>query len=389
MNKKHLDLITLPCSSSDWIKFGNVLEQTESWEKDFVQNFTSPAEPLNDGRWRIWYGAGMPYTIAVAEGVPGEKMTKYQAVLTTGEPADAPLSIGNLPEGWRPIQSVHIKMKDGLHRLYFWAHCESETQGVKRYLAADSTDGRRFRVVDPYRPCMYHLDDRAVKFVNTICEGTSKSEVQPNPFYRTNIYRPSDEPAAAPELVCNDATTVYQLADGSFELYTASVFALQKGDRRWAYNDNAAGWVRVIDRLVSKDGLLWTGRQRVIEPDAGDPSDMQFYHLAVTYTPKGRVGMLGHYRVKDQTMDIEWCFSADGIKWIRPFRKAWLERSWPEQSVDSFGIYPPASIVHYEGKWWLFYSGVNFSHNSKLSHGKSQRTVMLAETKSIWANESV
>jgi len=360
----------LPCSSNAWVKQGVVLKQTEPWEGASISNFTSPAEPLDGGRWRIWYSAGN--TIGVAEGVPGGKMTKSQAVLSSGESSDAPLAIGNLPDDWHIGQPVHVGLNNGGHRLYFWAH--HNQQSVHRYLAADSTDGRRYRVVAPYRPCLYHLADRA--------------NVVPSRIRKKILPRPGNEPSAPPELVVSDCTTVYQLPDGSFEMYTATLLALEKNDPRWATNDNINGLIRVIDRLVSEDGLRWTGRQRVLEPDANDPADLQFYYLAVTHTPKGRVGMLGRYKVKDQTQDIEWCFSKDGTKWIRPFRnKAWIERSWPGENPDSFRIYPSASIVFHNEKCWLFYTGVNTSHNGNFCHdakGRTQKAIMLAETKSIW-----
>jgi hypothetical protein len=65
----------------------------------------------------------------------------------------------------------------------------------------------------------------------------------------------------------------------------------------------------VIDRYTSEDGLHWNDRRRVIVRNPQDPADQQFYYLAVAHTPQGRMGMLGHYRVAAQTMDLEWCFS--------------------------------------------------------------------------------
>ena len=111
-----------PCNPDNWVKHGVALGPTEPWEDNIVSvGFASAPEPLGDGRWRIWYRVAKPeYTIAVAEGIPGGKMIKHKAVLTVGEPADAPLAIGNLPKGWKPAQPVHIKLKDGRHRLYFW-----------------------------------------------------------------------------------------------------------------------------------------------------------------------------------------------------------------------------------------------------------------------------
>ncbi|MBE7561340.1 hypothetical protein HS125_21275, partial [bacterium] len=148
--------------------------------------------------------------------------------------------------------------------------------------------------------------------------------------------------------------------------------------------DNIPGYMRVVDRYVSEDGLRFDGRTRVIQRDAKDPADQQFYHLAVTHTPKGRVGMLGHYRVKAQTMDLEWCFSKDGMKWERPLREPWLVRGKPGEG-DSYGIYPPAGLVEHAGKWHLFYTGVNSAHNGKDSHGPPRTVIMYATADSIWA----
>jgi hypothetical protein len=341
-----------------------------------VQNFTSAAEPLDGDTWRLWISVSVSAdkNIGIAEGVPGGKMALHLAELSSGEPPDAPLSIGNLPEGWRPVQSVHLRLKDGRHRLYFWAHAK----GVVRYLAADSTDGRRFRVVDPLRGCIYHPSDRAVDGPAAVAAGLSrraKQQAKPEP----------GEPLAPAELITNDATNVYQLPDGSFELFTASLLQVGKDDPRYMAHDNTPGWVRVIDRLRSEDGLRWTDRRRVIAPDERDPIDQQFYYLSVTHTDRGRIGMLGHYRAQAQTMDLEWCFSENGVDWQRPARSAWLPRSAPGVLPDSYGIYASHSLVQHGGKWHLFYTGMNDAHNHKDSHGPATRAVLHTTIDSPWA----
>jgi hypothetical protein len=149
-------------------------------------------------------------------------------------------------------------------------------------------------------------------------------------------------------------------------------------------HDNAPGLLRVIDRYTSADGLHFETRQRIIQRDAQDPVDQQFYYLAVTRTRKGCVGMLGHYRCEAQTMDLEWCYSRDGTEWQRPLRRAWLPRGEPP-AVDSYGIYANSQLVQCGGKWHLFYTGVNSAHNGKHSHGKPRQVIMHATTDSIWA----
>lgn len=364
--------IPKPCLPSRWQKHGTILDATEPWEGGSIQNFTCPAEPLGGNRWRIWYSSSSQvFSIAYAEGVPGEPFKKVPARCTPGDPLDEPFAIGNLPEQWRPVQVVHLALRNGRHRIYFWAH----GPGVVRYLAAESEDGRKYRVLDPYRPVLYHPNDRAAWGVPNADGVLMRKEMSKN--------RPVNEPLALSRQLSNDATNVYQLPDGTFEMYSVALQQVPKSDPAYIAYDNAPGLIRVIDRYVSGDGLHFETPQRVISRAAGDPADQQFYYLSMTHTPNGKVGMLGHYRVKAQTMDLEWCFSRDGVKWERPLRQAWLPRSDKSQ-VDSYGIYASNQLVQHGGKWHLFYTGVNSAHNSKESYGPKRSVILHATTDSIW-----
>lgn len=342
-----------------------------------VQNFTSTAVPLSGDSWRVWMSVSgnqpPTFNVGYLEGVPGEKMTPTWAVLSMGEPAEAPLSIGRLPEGWHPKQGVYLRLKNGMHRLYFWAHGE----GIVRYLAADSTDGRRYTVVNAMKACLYHPADRAVDGPAAVAAGFTRMAK------RKARIEPGEILAPAP-LIVNDATNVYQLPDGTFDLYTAALLEVGKDDARYMPHDNIPGRIRVIDRLVSADGLQWEGRQRVIQADAQDPTDLQHYFLSVTHTDRGRMGVLGHYRLLAQTMDIEWCHSDDGVKWERPERSAWLPRSAPHTLPDSYGVYAPHALVQHQGRWHLFYTGTNDAHNHKDSHGPYQRAILHTTIAAPW-----
>lgn len=299
-------------------------------------------------------------------------MKKVPAALSPREPGDELLAIGNLPEGWRPVQPVHLQLKNGRHRLYFWVHGPE----IARYLAAESEDGRRYRVLDPLRPVLYHPNDRAAHGVASP-DGVLFRATQ-------NPGRPVEEPPASPPLISNDATNVYQLPDGSFEMYSVALVRVPKSDPAYVAEDNAPGLLRVIDRYTSEDGWHFANRRRVIQRDTADPVDQQFYYLSVTYTSKGRVGLLGHYRCRAQTMDLEWCFSRDGLDWNRPLREPWLVRG-EAPAPDCYGIYAGHSLVKQGGRWFLFYTGVNSSHNGKHAFGKARQVVMLATADSIWA----
>ena len=372
-NQAGADGMPQPCPPTAWHKHGIVLEATEPWEGGQIQNFTSPAEPLDDGKWRIWYSPrGKGFAIAYAEGAPGEPFRKVPAVCTPGEPDDSEFAIGHLPDGWKPTQVVHVRLANGRHRIYFWAHGPE----ILRYLAAESDDGKRYKVVNPHRPVLWHPNDRAARGIPTP-DGVVLT--------RTPGSRPAGEPEAPSRLISNDATMIYRLADGTFEMYSVGLVKLPAGDAGIVPEDNIPGYMRVVDRYVSEDGLHFEGRTRVIQRDERDPVDQQFYHLSVTYTPEGRVGMLGHYRAKAQTMDLEWCFSSDGINWHRPHRLPWLPRGSQTQP-DSYGIYPPAGLVQHDGKWHLFYTGVNSAHNGRHSHGPARSVILYATTDSIWAS---
>lgn len=365
-----------PCPPEAWKKGPVVLGREGGPGDGWVQNFTCPAEPLEGGRWRLWYSLTDPksrYNVAVATGVPGEPMERRIATLSAGEPQDADFSIGNLPEGWNPVQPVHLELPGGRHRLYFWAH----GPGVGRYLAAESDDGRRYRVLDPHRPCLYHAFDRAVSGEAAIEAGLARHA-------RRSTSTPSGEPSAPGGLISNDVADVYRLPDGKYEMYSVGLLDVPKDDPRYIAHDNAPGLIRVIDRRTSDDGLNWSAPRRVLTPDEHDPIDQQFYYLSVTHTDKGRIGMLGHYRVEAQTMDLEWCFSEDGIVWERPLRSPWIPRGAPGEP-DSYGIYAPKSLVQHEGRWWLFYTGVNSSHNGKQAHGEPGSVVLSTSCDSIWA----
>ena len=66
-----------PCPPSAWEKRGVVLASDDKSGRGKVQSFTCPAEPIEDGRWRIWYssyGPGIPFNVARAEGVLGKPL---------------------------------------------------------------------------------------------------------------------------------------------------------------------------------------------------------------------------------------------------------------------------------------------------------------------------
>lgn len=355
-----------PCPASAWTKHGVIFEPDEPWEDHFIETFMASAEPLEGDRWRVWYSANSPQKgyigMAFAEGVPGEKMKKTRAVLSEGEPEDAPFAVGNVPKGWRLVCPTHIRLKDGRHRLYFFAEGRGGGRVAQRYVAADSDDGRRYRIVDPERPVLY-----------TVWDNTKDKKAYPG--------------QKVDDITTNDGGVVYQLPDGTFEMFAQALEPIDDKDPRYVAHDNIPKGYRVIDRFTSEDGLRFGNRQRVLRPDKEDPIDTQFYMLEVTHTPRGRVGLLGWYRVQSGSMELQYAHSEDGIHWNR-VRRPWIPKGKPGEP-DSVTVYAPTSMVHHDNKWWLFYSGVNYTHSTvkAINPDEEKRSVvMLATTPSLWTS---
>ena len=334
-----------------------------------INNMGCGARYLEDGRWQLWFdqtekeGPNIGYALYDPRD---QRVIRYPASLDVTADSTSELVLHNLPKGWRPRQPKHLILQDGQHRLYFWV----DAPGVVRYLSAYSDDGRHYHVHDPHSACLYHPHDRAAQ--QSAPSGLTRHGNQSSP-------RPDGEPPASPWLICNDATNVYQLPDGRFELYTADIVAMQPDDPGWIAYDNAPGYRRVIIRMTSADGLTWANRQTVLNPDEHDPADLQFYYLSVTHTTQGRVGILGHYRCKHQTMDMELCHSEDGMHWHRPARCPLFERGQPGEP-DSYAMLAGHAMVRANDQWHLLYTGYNFSHNHQVSDGPEASHILHLST---------
>lgn len=367
-------------SQKAWTLHGEQFRIGEEYEGGWVQNFTSTVEALPKDRWRIWTSVSVPETgiknIGYHEGQIGGGWRAVWAVCSTGEPdPQAELAVGGMPENAHPVQVVTIRLQNGRTRLYFWAH----GGGVVRYLAADSIDesAKQFRVVNELNPCLYHPGDRAVG-------GAAAKEAGLNRFAAKVAKPDAGESLAPAALISNDSTNVYQLDDGTFEMFSVALIEVDEDDPRYAPQDNLKGFLRVIDRYTSDDGLSWGNRKRVITPDSDDPIDQQCYYLSVTHTDRGRLGMLGSYSLDSQSIDIEPCFSNDGIHWTRPQRKPWIPRTKPGEGWATYMLHAPHNLVQRDGRWWLFYTGGNFAHNSKHSHGTPDRAILAASGEDVW-----
>lgn len=348
---------------SKW-KNGTVVLQSE--KEEMIQTFTSPAIPMGNNAWRVWYSVHnkKAYRFGYADGEFGERFKKTEARIS-GRKSSRGLNIIGIPKHWNLVQPVYIAMPGGTERIYFWAHA---ADGICRYLVAESDDGTNFLANNIHRPCLYHPNDRAV--TSTTLKNRSLTiychDGRKNPL--------PDEPEAPADMLANDATNVYLLPDGTFELYSAEVIPVGENDRGYVAHAPCAGLLRIIQRRTSSDGIDWSPGRHIMKPDLNDPEDLQFYYLSVTHTPRGRIGTLGYYRVGSGVMEMEFCFSKNGSDWRRPCRGAGIRR---RPGIES--IYAPHSMIEKNGQYYLFHTSYNYTHHGALGrHSGIEKKSMVA-----------
>lgn len=321
-----------------------------------IQSFTSTALHRPDGTWRVWYShtdpkiAGPNYGFGYLDFSAEFRLLRDTRMRIADRPEKAGLNILGVPAHWGLTQPVWLRLPDGRERLYFWAHHLGD--GICRYLAAESADGVNFVVPDCRRPVLCHPHDRAVPLRTLEQRGVTFYSRKPRPA------PDPDEPEIPGDMLLNDATNIYLLPDGSFELYSADVIDLPPDAPGPRQRDPI---IRVIQRRTSADGLRWSPPRRILVRDGQDPFDLQFYYLAVNRTPRGRIGILGHYRSDPGTMDMEFCFSQDGIHWRRERRPGFPRAKGAET------VYAPHDMVLWDGRYYLFYTGYNHTHHGQVS----------------------
>jgi len=65
-------------------------------------------------------------------------------------------------------------------------------------------------------------------------------------------------------------------------------------------------------------------------------------------------------------VDMELCFSRDGLKWDRPVRGGFIKRGKGPDAPDSMGIYAPNTWLERQDGWLCLYTGTSQPHNAHL-----------------------
>ena len=333
----------------------------QPWEHPNASAFGGSIVPTDAGGYRLYYtthaASFTTMSMAVAESDDGIDWRRPELGQVQLEGHDTNLiRLNNCPADQNQVgQPQVIRLRDGRWRMYYWHHHKGKGYDFQ---VAHSDDGLTWSLDDSPISVM---NDHWLEGFATTHDGWSPDAVEGlSDAQRALLW--SKKAART-----NDATFVYYNdALDRFEYY-AQWFITAIDDRRVA-EDNCPGFLRYIQRRFSADGLTWSAPELIIQPDAKDPWDLQFYHLAVQWHEDWMIGSLGHYRVENdqQTMDLELCFSRDGKQWHRPARGGQAPRVYDPMHIGHEGIYPTNAWIDAGDCWRTIHTRTSKKHNQTL-----------------------
>jgi len=149
----------------------------------------------------------------------------------------------------------------------------------------------------------------------------------------------------------------------------------------WKYNpnlpterDNLKGIHRQISLWSSAtfanhvtDGG-WVGPIVILEPDAQDPPDIQFYWLSPFHTPTGFGGFLNCHHTGNQTMDVQLVTSTNGWSWQRANNRQPIIPLGESGQFDCGLITAVSPPVIWQNKAFAYYNGRATVHDQQLRY---------------------
>jgi len=341
------------------------------WDLEQASVFAGSVVELPGGGWRCYYSGRCPtpatvFGIALAESADGVTWSKPLLGQLEIDGSDTNRIIfDNAPEDGSFTQPQVVLMPDGSWLMWSWWHAHDV--GYARYCRAESDDGIHWTLTDINRPAVMHPSDCELGQNAWVVGLTDASPEDRFAHKRTMDWM------EAKRLRSNDATCVYYNGEAErFEMYSVWLMPCDPETYRYTPHDNAPRVLRTIHRRESDDGMTWSDPEMVILADEHDPLHQEFYYLAVQPDEGGwHVGMLGHYRCWEQTMDLELCFSRDTHGWVRPLRGGWVPRGEIDE-IDYMSVYATNRLIDMGDRWRLLYRGGNSRHNRELPEGVQQ-----------------
>jgi len=112
----------------------------------------------------------------------------------------------------------------------------------------------------------------------------------------------------------------------------------------------------------------WVGPIVVLEPDEGDPPDLQFYWLTAFHLKDGFGGFLACHHTTDQTMDLQLVTSKDGWTWERQLSKQPILPLGEPGRFDCGMVASISGPMRVGEKVYILYLGRAKVHDQQLRH---------------------
>ena len=144
----------------------------------------------------------------------------------------------------------------------------------------------------------------------------------------------------------------------------------------WKYNpklplerDNLKGMHRIIAIWTAGNvDDRWRGPMTILEPDAEDAADTQFYHMVPFHYQQGYRAFLLIHHTTDQTMDVQLVRSSDGFVWERELNRQPILPLGEKGRFDCGMSMIAGPPVRWRDKVLVYYNGRATVHDSQLRY---------------------
>jgi hypothetical protein len=173
--------------------------------------------------------------------------------------------------------------------------------------------------------------------------------------------------------VCGDAGMTFWLPGLGW--HVAIHQTVRRPCPRAVPNEPKENVLRVFVRFDSRDGHHWGKPTVAFEADQADfkfDPYIQFYNVSIHEFGDLYIAMMGQYHPLQKKIDIGVGFSADTFSWERHFRGKAVLPLGPPGAFDCSLLFPASSLVEKDGLWWLYYSGDNSPHGSRVPNRAQQ-----------------
>ncbi len=329
--------LLLSATGSDhisWRSTESVLSNDTPWEREAAHFY--PVEALPDpeqDRLRLYYlvmfrGEPERNVLAVAYSQDGRSWTKPDL----GDGTNIVMRSGGNPFDWGFYMPSSILYDAAAEnpaerwQLLYWGRRNPASRAG--YYLATSPDGYTWQTVTPY-PVITNAND-----------ATTLIDVNP-------AARPG--PRDTTHLIYQQMWTY----DADLPIDRDNLTHMKRGIAIWW----ADPWPQ-----------RWIGPAQILQPDAEDPADLQFYFMTPYHTPTGYGALVSTHHTGDQTMDLQLMFSRDGWSWERAFDRKPILPLGPPGHFDSGMASTICRPVQWRGETLLFYIGRAAVHDGQPAH---------------------